>query len=70
MRAGHSKEAAERQARLEMGSRERFKEEVRATAGIRFFDELSQDLRYALRVLPTESNIHCGRDRIPGMEWN
>jgi len=51
MRAGHSKEAAERQARLEMGSRERFKEEVRATAGIRFFDELSQDLRYALRVL-------------------
>jgi putative ABC transport system permease protein len=51
MRAGQSKEAAERQARLEMGSRERFKDEVRATAGIRFFDELSQDLRYALRIL-------------------
>ena len=51
MRAGYSKESAERQARLEMGSREKFKDEVRATAGIRFFDELSQDLRYALRVM-------------------
>src|SRR3984957_1296952 len=51
MRAGNSKETAERQARMEMGSRELFKDEVRATAGIRFFDELSQDLRYALRVL-------------------
>src|SRR5580693_5132320 len=51
VRAGHSKDSAERQARLEMGSREKFKDEVRATAGIRFFDELSQDLRYAVRVL-------------------
>ncbi len=51
IRSGHSKESAERQARLELGSRERFKDEVRATAGIRFFDELTQDLRYALRVL-------------------
>jgi hypothetical protein len=51
MRAGQSKDAAERQARLELGSREKYKDEVRATAGIRFFDELSQDLRYALRVL-------------------
>jgi putative ABC transport system permease protein len=51
MRGGHSKDSAERQARLEMGSREKFKDEVRATAGIRFFDELSQDLLYALRIL-------------------
>lgn len=51
MRAGQSKESAVRQARLELGSRERFKDEMRATAGIRFFDELSQDLRYAVRVL-------------------
>src|SRR3984957_21037277 len=51
IRAGQSKDSAERQARLEMGSREKFKDEVRATAGIRFFDELSQDLLYALRVL-------------------
>jgi len=51
IRAGQSKDSAERQARLEIGSREKFKDEVRATAGIRFFDELSQDLRYAVRVL-------------------
>ncbi|HLX46382.1 MAG TPA: ABC transporter permease [Bryobacteraceae bacterium] len=51
MRAGQSKEAAERQARLELGSRERFKDEVRAIAGIRFLDELSQDIRYSFRVL-------------------
>jgi putative ABC transport system permease protein len=50
-RTGLSKEAAERQARLEMGSREGFKDEIRATAGMRFLDELSQDVRYALRVL-------------------
>jgi putative ABC transport system permease protein len=51
MRAGHPKELAERQARLEMGSREKFKEEVRATVGIHLFDEFSQDLGYAFRVL-------------------
>jgi predicted permease len=51
MRAGHTKDSAERQARLEMGSREKFKDEVRAIAGMRFFDELWQDLRYALRVM-------------------
>ena len=51
MRAGQSKEAAERQARIELGPRERFKDEVRAIAGIRFLDELSQDLRYSFRVL-------------------
>jgi predicted permease len=51
MRSGQSRDAAERQARLELGSRERFKDEVRATAGIRFFDDLSHHLRYAFRVL-------------------
>ncbi len=51
MRAGQSKESAERQARLELGSREKFKDETRAVAGMRFFDELSQDLRYAFRIL-------------------
>jgi putative ABC transport system permease protein len=51
IRAGQSKDSADRQARLELGSREKFKDEVRATTGIRFFDELSQDLRYALRIL-------------------
>jgi predicted permease len=50
-RSGLAQDAAERQARSELGSRERYKDEVRATAGVRFFDELSQDLRYALRVL-------------------
>jgi putative ABC transport system permease protein len=51
VRSGQSKESAESQARLELGPRERFKEELRAVAGIRFFDELAQDLRYSFRVL-------------------
>jgi hypothetical protein len=51
MRSGLSKEDAERRARIELGSREKYKEEVRAASGIRLFDELSQDLRYAFRVL-------------------
>ncbi len=50
-RSGLSKDSAERQARLDLGSREHYKDEVRATAGVRYFDDLWQDLRYAARVL-------------------
>jgi len=51
MRAGHSRDQAEQLARRELGSRERYKEEVRAGVGIRYLDELAQDLRYALRMM-------------------
>ena len=50
-RSGVSAAEAERQARLELGSREAYKEEARAAYGLRWFDELRQDLRYATRTL-------------------
>lgn len=43
--------AAGRRARLEFGALEHYKEECRAARGIRIFDELRADLRYAARML-------------------
>ncbi len=50
-RSGLSPADAARQARLELGSRERYKDEARAAFGLRWLDDLRHDLRYALRVL-------------------
>ena len=51
IRAGLSPANAARKARLEFGGQERFKEEGRASRGLRPFDELRGDLRYAARSL-------------------
>ena len=48
---GLSRTEALRRARMEFGSIEKYKEEGRASLGFRLVDELSQDLRYALRSL-------------------
>jgi predicted permease len=48
-REGLPREEALRRARLELGSLETHKEDYRAARGLRFFDELRQDLLYALR---------------------
>jgi putative ABC transport system permease protein len=49
IRNGVSPAEAHRRSRLELGGTESLKEEMRAARGQRFLDELSQDLRYALR---------------------
>lgn len=46
---GLSREEAARRARLELGSIQAHKEEVRRSRGLRFFDELRADVRFALR---------------------
>ncbi len=51
MHSGLSPEEANRQARLEFGSLEKYKEECRESLGVRLFDELKADLRYALRSM-------------------
>jgi macrolide transport system ATP-binding/permease protein len=51
VRRGMAPAAAERQARLEMGSRERYRDECRRSYGLRWLDEFRQDARYAVRVL-------------------
>src|SRR5580704_18569405 len=51
VRSGVSREEAMRRARMEFGGIERVKEEGREARGVRFFDELFQDLRHGQRVL-------------------
>ncbi len=50
-RAGLPRAAAERQARLELGAVDAVKDRCREARGLRFADELAQDLRYAVRLL-------------------
>jgi predicted permease len=50
-RSGIAPDVAERRARLELGSRESWKEECRRSYGLRWADESWQDVRYALRTL-------------------
>jgi putative ABC transport system permease protein len=48
---GLARDQALRQARLEFGSIEKYKDEGRQARGLRLFDELRADLRYAVRTL-------------------
>lgn len=50
-RSGVERSEAERQARIELGHRERVKEECREELAGAFFDDLARDLRYGLRML-------------------
>jgi len=50
-RGGMTRIGAKRQARLEFGGVEGYKESCRDASGFRFFDELQADLRYAFRTL-------------------
>jgi predicted permease len=50
-RSGLDRAQAERQARIEFGGRERYKEECYEAIGSHFFETLWQDIRFALRVL-------------------
>jgi macrolide transport system ATP-binding/permease protein len=51
VRTGLPPESAERQARVELGAREAYKEQCRGAHGLRWPDELRQDLHYAVRIL-------------------
>ncbi len=60
IRRGLSAQEATRQARLEFGTVEHYKEEVRQSRGLRWFDSLQGDIRYAwrqLRKTPTFSML-------------
>lgn len=51
MRRGLTPAAAARQARLEFGASETYRENCREAHGVRWLDEARQDVRYALRAL-------------------
>jgi predicted permease len=50
-RSGLDRREAERRARIEFGSQERFKEECREALGANFIETLLQDVRFSLRML-------------------
>ncbi len=50
-RAGLSRAQAERRARIELGSRERYREECSEVAGVNFFRTFFADIRFSLRLL-------------------
>jgi hypothetical protein len=49
--SGLSRAQAERQARIEFGGYEKFKEECRETIGVQLFERMVQDVRFGWRVL-------------------
>jgi predicted permease len=51
IRAGQSPEEAARKARVALGTAQTHKEGMRASLGLRWGDELGEDLRYAMRML-------------------
>jgi predicted permease len=54
-RDGIPRDQAKRQARIELGARESYKEEARAAFGLRWLDEFVQDFRYSCRILRKSS---------------
>jgi predicted permease len=57
MRAGQSRKEAERRARIALGGVMVHKEGMRASLGLRWWDELGADLRYGFRVLRKSSGF-------------
>lgn len=56
---GLSPDNARRQARLEFGSTEGYKEEARQALGLHLIDELRADLKFALRMLNRNRGLAC-----------
>src|SRR5262249_4455007 len=50
-RSGMARAEAERQARIEFGGQQRFKEECREASGTHFMESMLQDLRFGVRML-------------------
>src|SRR5881227_1017465 len=57
IRRGLSRDAAMRQARLEFGSIEKQKDDARASLGLRVFDDVRADLRFALRAMRKDTAV-------------
>jgi len=51
MQSGVARADAERRARIEFGGTENYQEECRESRGVRWLDDLQQDLRYGMRSL-------------------
>jgi hypothetical protein len=56
-RSGLDRVQAERQARIEFGARERFKEECHQAMGGHFFETLVQDVRFAPLATPEGASV-------------
>jgi predicted permease len=58
-RSGLSRGGAERRARIELGGREKFKEESYAALGGQVFEGIFQDFRFSIRVLRKSPGFLC-----------
>lgn len=66
IRAGHAPAEAARRARIALGAATVAKEGMRASLGLRWWDEFRADLRYAIRILRKSPRVHRDRGNVPG----
>src|SRR5262245_61464373 len=59
VKAGLFRAEAFRRARIEFGSVENYKEQVRASLGLRVVDELRTDIRFAFRMFVKDRGFVC-----------
>jgi len=57
--AGMTPQEAERQARLQLGTALTHKEGMRASLGLRWWDELRADVRFGMRMLRKNPGRYC-----------
>jgi putative ABC transport system permease protein len=59
IRAGLTREEAQRRARIDFGGHEQLKEEIRDARGVSLIETLMQDIRYGVRILGRTPVITC-----------
>ena len=67
MHGGLSRDEAARQARVALGSLLAHKEDMRASYGLRWWDEIGCDVRYGVRMLLEEPGLHRHRRDLAGL---
>ncbi len=71
VREGYSPAEAARRARIALGSPVSTKEDIRASLGLRWWDEFWADLRYGMRILGKNPQLHADCGNVAGAgDWS